>query len=152
MRNLYKSQKSHSLFLNREFIFVFLSKVLTFGNKNDKIFPDWKERRGNLKMNSLGEKILNLLDRMKMSQKQLADLINTSESNLSRYISGERNISTEMLANIATALHTTTDFLLGISDKVDDFEYKDVERILARKSETMTKEEKKRLLDILFGN
>lgn len=103
-------------------------------------------------MNSLGEKILNLLDRMEMSQKQLADLINTSESNLSRYISGERNISADMLANIATALHTTTDFLLGISDKVDDFEYKDVERILARKSETMTKEEKKRLLDILFGN
>ena len=67
-------------------------------------------------MNSLGEKILNLLDRMEMSQKQLADLINTSESNLSRYISGERNISADMLANIATALHTTTDFLLGISD------------------------------------
>lgn len=103
-------------------------------------------------MNSLGEKILKLLDEMEMSQKQLADLINTSESNLSRYISGERNISVDTLANIATALHTTTDFLLGISDKVDDFEYKDVERILARKSETMKREEKKKLLDILFGD
>lgn len=103
-------------------------------------------------MNNVGEKILNLLDGMNMNHKQLADLINTSESNLSRYISGERNISADMLANIATALHTTTDFLLGISDTVDNFEYKDVERILARKSETMTKEEKKRLLDILFGN
>lgn len=103
-------------------------------------------------MNSVGEKILNLLDEMNMSQKQLADLINTSEPNLSRYISGERHISTDMLANIATALHTTTDFLLGISEDKDDFEYKDVERILARKSETMTREEKKRLLDILFGD
>lgn len=103
-------------------------------------------------MNSVGKKILNLLDGMNMNQKQLADLINTSESNLSRYISGERNISTNMLANIATALHTTTDFLLGVSDSMDDFEYKDIERILARKSETMTKEERKRLLDILFGN
>ena len=103
-------------------------------------------------MSGVGEKILNLLDEMDMSQKQLADVINTSESNLSRYISGERNISTDMLANIATALHTTTDFLLGISEDMDDFEYKDVERILARKSETMTREEKKRLLDILFGD
>ena len=103
-------------------------------------------------MNSIGKKILNLLDEMNMSQKQLAELINTSESNLSRYISGERNISTDMLANIATALHTTTDFLLGISENMDNLEYKDVERILTRKSETMGKEEKKRLLDILFGS
>lgn len=103
-------------------------------------------------MNSVGEKIINLLDEMNMSHKQLAELINTSESNLSRYISGERNISSDMLANMATALHTTTDFLLGISDNMDDFEYKDVERILARKAETMSIEEKKRLLDILFSN
>ncbi len=103
-------------------------------------------------MNSVGEKVLDLLNKMNMNQKQLADLINTSESNLSRYISGERNISANLLANIATALHTTTDYLLGVSDNIDDFEYKDVERILARKSDTMTKEEKKRLLDILFGD
>ena len=109
-----------------------------------------RKSKENYKMNSVGKKILNLLDEMNMSQKQLAELINTSESNLSRYISGERNISTDMLANIATALHTTTDFLLGISENMDNLEYKDVERILARKSETMGKEEKKRLLDILF--
>ena len=103
-------------------------------------------------MSGVGEKILDLLNKMNMSQKQLSELINTSESNLSRYISGERNISTDLLANIATALHTTTDYLLGISDDLDDFEYKDVERILARKSDTMTKEEKKKLQDILFGD
>ena len=103
-------------------------------------------------MNSVGDRILDLLNKMNMNQKQLADLINTSESNLSRYISGERKISAEMLANIATALHTTTDYLLEISDDMDNIEYKDVERILARKSDTMTREEKKRLLDILFGD
>ena len=103
-------------------------------------------------MNSVGDRMLYLLKKMNVSQKQLADLINTSESNLSRYISGERNISTKMLANIATALHTTTDYLLGISDNMDNLKYKDVERLLARKSDIMTKEEKKRLLDILFGD
>ena len=103
-------------------------------------------------MNCVGEKILMLLKKMDMSQKELSELINTSEANLSRYLSGERSINTETLSNIATALHTTTDYLLGKTDNVDDFEYKDVERILARKSETMSKEQKKKLLDILFGD
>ena len=114
-----------------------------------RYFQNGKKDEENYKMNSIGEKILDLLKRMNMNQKQLAELINTSESNLSRYIYGERNISTTLLANIATALHTTTDYLLGISNNIDDFEYRDVERILARKSDNMTKEEKKRLLDIL---
>ncbi len=117
-----------------------------------RYFQNGKKDEENYKMNSIGEKILDLLKRMNMNQKQLAELINTSESNLSRYIYGERNISTTLLANIATALHTTTDYLLGISNNIDDFEYRDVERILARKSDNMTKEEKKRLLDILFGD
>lgn len=103
-------------------------------------------------MNCVGEKILMLLKKMDMSQKELSELINTSEANLSRYLSGERSINTETLSNIATALHTTTDYLLGKTDNVDDFEYKDVERILARKSETMSREQKKKLLDILFGD
>ena len=103
-------------------------------------------------MDIVGEKITELLKKMNMTQKELCDLINTSEVNLSRYLSGERNISIDTLSNIATALHTTTDYLLGKTDNIDNFEYKDVERILARKSETMDREQKKRLLDILFGD
>ena len=103
-------------------------------------------------MNDIGKKITELLKKMNMTQKELSDLINTSEANLSRYLSGERNISIDTLSNIATALHTTTDYLLGKTDNIDDFEYKDVERILARKSETMDREQKKKLLDILFGD
>lgn len=103
-------------------------------------------------MNDIGKKITELLKKMNMTQKELSDLINTSEVNLSRYLSGERNISIDTLSNIATALHTTTDYLLGKTDNIDDFEYKDVERILARKSETMDREQKKKLLDILFGD
>ena len=103
-------------------------------------------------MNDIGKKITELLKKMNMTQKELSDLINTSEANLSRYLSGERNISIDTLSNIATALHTTTDYLLGKTDNIDDFEYKDVERILARKSETLDREQKKKLLDILFGD
>lgn len=101
-------------------------------------------------MNIVEKRINELLNRTKMTQKELAELINVSETNLSRYLSGQRSINIETLSNIATALHTTTDYLLGKTDKVDDLGYKDVERILARKSETMTIEQKKKLLNILF--
>lgn len=61
----------------------------------------------------LGTKIQNLMQRSGLTQKQLAELVNVTEVSMSRYISGERDPSVETLANIATALHTTTDFLLG---------------------------------------
>ena len=101
-------------------------------------------------MKKVGEKIVDLLKQMNMTQKELADLINVSEVNLSRYLTGERNLNIDTLSNIATALHTTTDFLLGKTEQVDDIGYKDVERLLARKAKTMDKEQKKKLLDILF--
>ena len=103
-------------------------------------------------MSEIGKRILNLLNKMNMSQKQLAELLNTSEVNVSRYISGDRNINTDTLSNIATALHTTTDYLLGINNNIDNFKDYDVERILARKADTMSIEQKKRLLSILFSD
>ena len=73
----------------------------------------------------LGEKIRCIMDELALSQKQLAELANVTEVSMSRYISGERDPSIETLANIATALHTTTDFLLGKeSDK--EFEFRNV--------------------------
>ena len=101
-------------------------------------------------MSKVGERVVNLLKQMNMTQKELSELINISEVNLSRYLNGERHLSIDTLANIATALHTTTDYLLGKTDDIDNFGYKDVERILARKASSMDKEQKKKLLNILF--
>ena len=101
-------------------------------------------------MNKLfGERLLNLLQKQDMTQKELADKINTTEATLSRYISGNREPKADMLANIATALHTTSDFLLGIEQ--NDFDFPKVERLLARNSATMTDKQKKALISALFG-
>ena len=54
-----------------------------------------------------------------------------------------------MLANIATALHTTSDYLLGIES--DDFDFPKVERLLARNSATMSEKQKRALISALFG-
>lgn len=68
---------------------------------------------------------------------------------MSRYISGDREPKPETLANIATALHTTSDYLLGIEH--DEFDYPRVRRIIARNASAMTDEEKRALINALFG-
>lgn len=99
----------------------------------------------------LGEKIRELMDKLALSQKKLAELANVTEVSMSRYISGERDPSIETLANIATALHTTTDFLLGKeSDK--EFEFRNVKTLLARSAKQLTNKQKREIIVALLGD
>lgn len=97
----------------------------------------------------LGEKISELLQKNSIQQKELAERIGIADATMSRYISGERDPKPEMIANIATALNTTSDYLLGIEP--DSFDYPRVYRMLARNASTLTNEEKRALINALFG-
>lgn len=97
----------------------------------------------------IGKRIAVELDKKGMSQKQLSKRINLSEAVVSRYISGEREPKANVLANIATALSTTSDYLLGIEE--DEFNHPRIKRIIARNANKMSNEEKKELIDALFG-
>lgn len=99
----------------------------------------------------LGEKIRDLMDKLALSQKQLAELANVTEVSMSRYISGERDPSIETLANIATALHTTTDFLLG-KESEKEFEFRNVKTLLARSAKQLTNKQKREIIDALLGD
>lgn len=96
-----------------------------------------------------GERLLSQLQKRGMTQKELAERINITEATLSRYVSGDREPKADVLANIATALHTTSDYLLGIEK--DDFDFPKVERLLARNSSSMTEKQKRTLISALFG-
>lgn len=96
----------------------------------------------------LGNRIAVLLKKQGIQQKELAERIGITEGVMSRYISGSRDPKPETLANIATALHTTSDFLLGIEN--DEFSYPRVRRLIARNASTMSDEEKKELINALF--
>lgn len=97
----------------------------------------------------LGNQIAEVLKRNNQSQKDLAARIGVSEAVISRYISGERDPKPEMLANIATALHTTSDYLLGIER--EDYNHPKVRRLIARNASTLTEQEKKELIQAIFG-
>ena len=97
----------------------------------------------------LGMRISQLLRTRNIQQKELAEQIGITETAISRYIAGTREPKPEVIANIATALHTTSDYLLGIEN--NDFNFHQVRRIIARNSSSMTEQEKKALINALLG-
>jgi len=62
----------------------------------------------------LGERIRELRTECGLSQKQLAAKIGVATNTVSQYESGKSKTSIDVLANLAVALDTTTDFLLGL--------------------------------------
>ncbi len=83
-------------------------------------------------------------------QKELAERICVTEATMSRYISGEREPKSEVLANIAVELHTTSDYLLGIES--DEFYFPMIRDMIARNASKLTNQEKKELISALFGD
>ena len=67
--------------------------------------------------NNLGGRIADLLKQSGLTQRELADRVGITEVSLSRYISGNRTPKGPVIANIANALHTTSDYLLGTEEK-----------------------------------
>ena len=98
---------------------------------------------------AFGKRISEMLQERGIQQKELAERIGITETAMSRYINGTREPKPDVIANMATALHTTSDYLLGI--KNDDFDYHQVRRMIARNASSMTKEEKMALISVLFG-
>lgn len=97
----------------------------------------------------LGLRISETLKKRGMTQKELAGRIGVTEAVMSRYISGDREPKPDGLANIATALHTTSDFLLGIER--EEFSHPRIRRLIARNASVMTEQEKEELISALFG-
>lgn len=64
-------------------------------------------------MKNTGERIKALLNEKKMTQRQLAELSGVTESALSHYIKGDRIPSGVASVNIAYALSTTVNYILG---------------------------------------
>ena len=99
---------------------------------------------------SIGEKIKKLLVENGMTQKDLARRIGLDESVVSRFIKDERKPKPETIANIATALKTTSDYLLDIEN--DDSDFPKIKRLIARGANKLTNQEKKDLINALLGD
>jgi transcriptional regulator with XRE-family HTH domain len=64
----------------------------------------------------LGERVLLLRRRVKLSQPELAQQAGMSVTTLNRVENAHQSLYMEKIAALATALGTTADYLLGLSD------------------------------------
>ncbi len=73
-------------------------------------------------MSIFSERITALMNSQNLSQKELAQKAGVTESAMSYYIQGSRVPRSDVLTRIAKALGTTTDYLLGSSDLMQNTE------------------------------
>ena len=81
----------------------------------------------------------------------MREKVGVTEVSMSRYISNDRTPKGPVIANIATALHTTSDYLLG-TEEVGDFEseYYKIHRLIARNASQMTRKQRNELINALL--
>lgn len=97
---------------------------------------------------TLSMRVSELMKQEGYSQKELAQLVGVTEAAMSRYLSGDREPKLDVVANMATALHTTSDYLIyGRSDKDD---LSEIYRLVARGVRDMNAEDKMRLVRLIL--
>lgn len=101
-------------------------------------------------METIGTRIEELMKKENLSQKDLSAMAGVTESALSRYLNDERLPKADILANIATALNTTTDYL--INGKSEEVDFAEIYRFVARGTKFMSKEEKLQLMRLLLDD
>ena len=97
------------------------------------------------------ERVKELIDKYDITQRDLANDIGVTEATLSKYISGVRVPSSEILANLAVALKTSSDYLLGIELDENSLDFLNLKRMLARGSHDLTAEEQTELIGIIVS-
>ena len=99
-------------------------------------------------MSAIGDRIQALMEESEYTQKELASMVGVTESTMSRYISGDRTPKSNIVANLATALNTTSDYLISGKEPEDDFA--EIYRLVARSTSSMSTEEKLKLVRLLM--
>lgn len=101
--------------------------------------------------NTLGDRIHRLLNKNGLSQRALSEMVGVTEVTISRYIRGNRTPKGPVIAKIAKALHTTTDYLLDREFEEDsELAYYRVQRAIARNAGKWTPKQKADLVNAFF--
>ncbi len=87
-----------------------------------------------------------------ITQKELAARAEVTEAAVSHYIKGDRTPRSSVLARIAVALGTTSDYLMeGVSPSALE-EFGRVKRLIARNVATMSPAQKKEIINLLIND
>jgi len=99
------------------------------------------------------ERVKELIKVNNLTQRDLANDVGVTESTMCKYLSGDRVPGGETLSNLATALKTTTDYLLGLdNENKTEMNSSELRLLLARSAKELTPEEKNELISIILDN
>ncbi len=99
------------------------------------------------KENLFSRRVKELMKENRYSQKKLCELCDITEAAFSRYMTSDRLPKTEILANLANILHTTSDYLIGNDT---NYGYDQLEVLLASSKDNLSLNQKRKLVDILM--
>ena len=94
------------------------------------------------------ELVRKLMRQNHLSQRDLAGMSGVTEAAMSRYLAGERQPRADKVANMATALRTTSDALLGREESQSELDK--AIRLVARNAEAIPDKVKRQLVQLLF--
>ena len=102
--------------------------------------------------NKFSIRLEEMLKARNMTQKELAKKADVTEAAMSHYVKGDRTPRSSVLARIAMALDTTSEYLMeGVPQNyVDEIGY--AKRLIARNVNQMSNAEKREILSILLGD
>ncbi len=99
----------------------------------------------------LGNRMRNLMKQHNVTQTQLAARSGTTQPNISKYLAGEREPTASTLANIATALHTTSEYLLGLPEAANNTPFGTIKAYCARHGGDLNEDEVRELIMTLLA-
>lgn len=95
------------------------------------------------------EKVKQKMFELRIHQKDLAFMCGVTEGAMSRYLAGTRQPKSETLANMATALNTTSNELLGLTRPTETNE---IIQIIARNASSIPQDVKLKLIQLLSSS
>ena len=99
------------------------------------------------KENIFARRVKDLMKENRYSQKKLCEICGITEAAFSRYMTQGSLPRTKVLANLANALHTTSDYLLGNDAH---YGYDQLKILLASSKDDLSKNQKISLMKILM--
>ena len=99
---------------------------------------------------TFNEGLLKLIQTKNLTQKELASKAGVTEAAMSHYLKGDRFPRASVLARIAEALGTSSDYLMNGNAINAKEEIDQAKRLIARNISEMSKEDKMTIMSILF--
>lgn len=96
------------------------------------------------------DKILELMKKEGISQRELSEKIQINESSMSRYLSGERTPRIDVISKLARHFNITVEELLD--DNTHNTEYIEMRGLVARNASNLSNEEIASLITLLSNN